>query len=201
MVSNSRGQLEVNLKIRRAEETLYEVGEDTHRTCLAPVNKDGEEGWGSTPSETTDSGVCVSLDWFYPLKRQLQCTRKTFLFLPLPVPVGMCDSGIAARLKEKVCKTVGRRGVMNGLQTAFESKWQEVDLRVAEFKMLRFVFQSERQQVLYTDRRNSWGWAVWRWRQRGEVRVEGAEKTQWHILDRNVGTVTMKDGDQEDSWM
>lgn len=44
MVSNSRGQFEVNLKIRRAEETLYEVGEDTHRTCLAPVNKDGEEG-------------------------------------------------------------------------------------------------------------------------------------------------------------
>ncbi|KAI5608703.1 hypothetical protein C0J50_9541 [Silurus asotus] len=50
----------------------------------------------------------------------------------------ICDSRVSARMKGKVYKTVVRPAMLYGLETVALSKRQEVELKVAELKMLRF---------------------------------------------------------------
>ncbi|KAI5615975.1 hypothetical protein C0J50_8706, partial [Silurus asotus] len=50
----------------------------------------------------------------------------------------ICDSRVSAKLKGKVYRTVVRPAMLYGLETVSLSKRQEVELEVAELKMLRF---------------------------------------------------------------
>ncbi|KAI5086740.1 hypothetical protein C0J45_2291, partial [Silurus meridionalis] len=50
----------------------------------------------------------------------------------------ICDSRVSARMKGKVYRTVVRPAMLYGLETVALSKRQEVELEVAELKMLRF---------------------------------------------------------------
>ncbi|KAI5623886.1 hypothetical protein C0J50_16567 [Silurus asotus] len=50
----------------------------------------------------------------------------------------ICDSRVSAKLKGKVYRTVVRPAMLYGLETVALSKRQEVELEVAELKMLRF---------------------------------------------------------------
>ncbi|KAI5106032.1 hypothetical protein C0J45_3729, partial [Silurus meridionalis] len=50
----------------------------------------------------------------------------------------ICDSRVSARIKGKVYRTVVRPAMLYGLETVALSKRQEVELEVAELKMLRF---------------------------------------------------------------
>ncbi|KAF7711253.1 hypothetical protein C0J45_0241, partial [Silurus meridionalis] len=50
------------------------------------------------------------------------------------------DKRVSARMKGKVYRTVVRLAILYGLETVALSKRQEVELEVAELKMLRFSF-------------------------------------------------------------
>ncbi|KAI5618911.1 hypothetical protein C0J50_21582, partial [Silurus asotus] len=50
----------------------------------------------------------------------------------------ICDRRVSARMKGKVYRTVVRPEMLYGLETVALSKRQEVELEVAELKMLRF---------------------------------------------------------------
>ncbi|KAI5627659.1 hypothetical protein C0J50_8434, partial [Silurus asotus] len=60
----------------------------------------------------------------------------------------ICDSRVSAKLKGKVYRTVVRPAMLYGLETVALSKRQEVELEVAELKMLRFSLEVTRMDKI-----------------------------------------------------
>ncbi|KAI5085121.1 NACHT, LRR and PYD domains-containing protein 12 isoform X3 [Silurus meridionalis] len=63
----------------------------------------------------------------------------------------ICDSRVSARMKGKVYRTVVRPEMLYGLETVALSKRQEVELEVAELKMLKFLLGVTRTDNIRND--------------------------------------------------
>ncbi|KAI5087806.1 hypothetical protein C0J45_22295, partial [Silurus meridionalis] len=75
----------------------------------------------------------------------------------------ICESRVSARMKGKVYRTVVRPAMLYGLETVALRKRQEMELEVAELKMLRFSLGVTRMDKIRNEFRNKLREARLRW--------------------------------------
>ncbi|KAI5086811.1 hypothetical protein C0J45_23886, partial [Silurus meridionalis] len=134
----------------------------------------------------------------------------------------ICDRRESVRVKGKVYKTVVRPEMLYGLETLTLSKRQEVELEVAELKMLRFSLRVTRMGRILTNkfikgkaREGRLRWFVHVQRRdmgyisRRMLRMEPPERMKrerpkrrfMDVMREDMQVVGLKEADAEDRWI
>ena len=86
----------------------------------------------------------------------------------------ICDRRVPARVKGKVCEVAVRPAMLYGLETVALKKRQEVEMEVAELKMLQFSLGVTRMDKItneYMYQKDSTGGKIWRENTRGKTEM------------------------------